>query len=242
MYSMLKLFGRKPITAIQIVGQRCSGTNYLQTLCEQNIQGIEQYQPLGWKHGPFRKIPKDTNHILFLVAFRNPYNWVRSLHQYPHHAHKSLHDIPFSEFIRSEWYCVWNQDGGVKPGDERFGEEMMVERNPETGERYRNVFDLRAHKNRFYTTLPKRAKHVYFTTLEELEADHKGVLRDIAQRFDLQLNESIENVQTYKGMKKKAFKKKRYEPISDEDLAFMNEHIDWELEKKIGFSPDDYAE
>lgn len=137
---------------------------------------------------------------------------------------------------------MWNQDGGVKPGDERFGEEMMVERNPETGERYKNVFDLRAHKNRFYTTLPKRAKHVYFTTLEELEADHERVLRDIAQKYDLRLKDPIENVQTYKGMKKKAFQKKTYEPISDEDLTFMQSQIDWEMENTIGYSLEDYEQ
>ena len=64
---------------------------------------------------------------------------LRSLQRTPWHVAPALRGLPMAEFLRHEWWCVWDEDGEVFPGDPRYGTEMMIERDPETQQRFANV-------------------------------------------------------------------------------------------------------
>ena len=105
----------KPITKLFVIGERCSGTNYMNSLIMKNFE-ISAFS-LGHKHFPpwyelsqeyYQGNPQyytfeNTEDFLFVVIFRNAYDWVRSFNRTPWHAHTSFNHIPLSEFIRKPW-------------------------------------------------------------------------------------------------------------------------------------------
>ncbi len=85
----------------QVLGERSSGTNFIASLIAKNLD-ITECNHLGWKHAvPHSQfIARD---MLVIVAFRNPTDWLRSMHRKPWHSPPHLRGLQFSEFIRSEW-------------------------------------------------------------------------------------------------------------------------------------------
>ena len=117
----------QPIERLQIFGERSSGTNYLFHLLRKNLKLANKEEwPFGHKHFmPWYFLPKECfvgpEHIytlensddtLFVIVFRDPYEWLRSFHKEPHHGADHLFNISFSEFIHSEWHLTWllNED------------------------------------------------------------------------------------------------------------------------------------
>jgi len=150
------------IKRIQVFGERCSGTNYLESLLTQNLDDITLRRDFGHKH--FFHLPgvSHADDCLFIIIYRELFDWLRSLHQQPYHAASELRDIHFSEFIRRPWWCVWSEESGKTPTNPLYGKEMMFERNPRTGKRFRNVIRLRANKIRNWESL--RKKHGIIST------------------------------------------------------------------------------
>ena len=131
---------------INLFGERCSGTNYLFHLVQKNFENVNiNTHRFGWKHwfpgtaGPGAEVGKhaiqpcmqleeSTDNDIFLVVFRDPYDWIRSMSKEPHHAHDHFY-LPFSKFIRREWKCYY----GPYPDPENIHDdnELMCERNQE---------------------------------------------------------------------------------------------------------------
>ncbi|MBN1924564.1 MAG: hypothetical protein JW798_01905 [Prolixibacteraceae bacterium] len=228
--------GKEKIHRIQIYGERASGTNYLKQLLIRNIPNIIHTNQYGWKHFFPPKTFPDSDRCLFLVIFRDPFDWIRSLYLQPHHVHPSLKNIPFSEFIRFEWQCVWEELADVYPGDEKYGKEMMFERNPKNGRRFENVIRLRNAKIRAFESLKARVKHVEYVRYEDLAKEPEKFINRLAQKYDLHTVKQFQNITTYKGITPKAYKPKTYKDFSEEDLRFILLHMDVAIEKRIGYS------
>ena len=88
---------------IQIFGQRCSGTNFLERWLLTNFRNIEIVNYYAFKHVWNAKLIRDINdndEILLLVMVRNPFDWIRSFHREPHHC-PDLLGLSFSHFLQS---------------------------------------------------------------------------------------------------------------------------------------------
>ena len=74
------------IKKFTIYGERCSGTNYLQNLVNDNFE-IELTWEYGWKHffGFQDDTLKNSDDTLFLCIVRNPVDWMNSFFRNPHH-------------------------------------------------------------------------------------------------------------------------------------------------------------
>jgi len=93
--------GTENIARYQVLGERSSGTNYLDTLLGNNL-AIKPRAQFQWKHGyPITHFIPRTH--LTIVSFRDPLDWLRSMHKKPWHAPQDMWQMPFSAFLRSPW-------------------------------------------------------------------------------------------------------------------------------------------
>lgn len=88
------------ISFIQLFGERCSGTNYTAQLLINNFHEIQLTQQYGFKHRFHNDNVAGSDNCLFLIVYRDAFDWLRSFHLQPFHAAPELRNISFAEFIR----------------------------------------------------------------------------------------------------------------------------------------------
>ena len=220
------------IKNIQLYGERCSGTNYLQSLIEMNFKEIPVTWQHGWKHW-FPKL-KNTKETLFIVIIRDPLDWLSSINRTPFHT--ELKKLSFSEFIRREWYSVYDSDSGFKEDHPLIGKEMIIDRDPETGKRFENVIKLRNSKNKHFLGIENKVENFAFVRYEDISGD-ESIIKDVAAKFNISLRfPEIRRTEYFKGNKTfGVYKKKEYQKISEEDRQFILSQLDIEQENKIGY-------
>jgi len=219
---------------LQLFGERCSGTNYVEQLLRRNEWRLQPTDAYGWKHGWLDAVRGPAPECLFLVVHRDPFDWVRSLHQKPWHTAPQLRELPLSAFLRAPWHCEWGQDMDLGPGDPRRGTEMLHERDQATGERFANVLQLRTAKMRAWSELPQRVRHASFLRYEDAAADPRSCVRTVAAAFGLRTWPWLRAVKTFKGGKD-PFQAKRYPELSADDVQWIASQLDHELERRHGY-------
>jgi hypothetical protein len=222
------------IRRIQIYGERCSGTNFLERLLIENLMSVTVCRDFGWKHGFHSPDVGEADDCLFLVIYRNPFDWLRSLHRRPFHAAPPLRRVPFSDFIRREWWCVWDEAAHYPPGHEMHGLEMMSERDPATGERFPDVLRLRTAKIRNWEGLRGRASHTEYLRYEDLAASPSGYLESLSGRFGLERTDRFAPVDRARG-RKRPYQPRSYKPIGTRDVRYIMERLEGALELGIGY-------
>jgi hypothetical protein len=234
------------IRYMQIFGERCSGTRYLNSLVRKNFAGVEMTSAFGGKHWfiaghePRGRPNRSTDHecvrplddsadTLFLVIRRNPFDWLRSLHAKPYHA-PGHWNLSFSEFLRKPWLC--SESTRVNP----------IWPESETGEYFieeaANVVSLRTLKAVHFANLESVVENVAFVGYERLAADHAGVLTAIADRFGLDLlhPDPVDDTVHHGGGDRKQYTGPTHRgPISADDLDFIRRGLDWEVEAAMGY-------
>lgn len=235
--------GAAPITTYSVLGERCSGTNFVRVLVDRNTS--LKKRPWGHKHfqpwydlpaGYWRGAPEcytfagsDSN--LFILVVRNPYDWARSFHLQPWHAHPSLNGLTLSEFIRSEW--------SYNPNDPQMqlqrSYNKLLDKDPKTGLNFKNIFRLRTAKIKNMLKILQFAENAVLVRYEDLRDNPQEFLAEIASRFNLELK-PFEPVTTYKGNPDESeYKPKEYEKLSDADLHFISLQLDHALEEELGY-------
>lgn len=222
------------IKKIQIFGERCSGTNYLENLLLKNIKNVAICRDFGWKHFFHKGDMTQAEDCLFIILYRDPLDWLRSLHRQPYHAAHELRGIVFSQFIRRPWWCIWDEESDKSPNDPIYGKEMMMERSPDTGERFPNVMKMRAAKIRDWESLREKTQHNFYIRYEDLKENPTSVIESMSATFGLQTDPTFQNVEGYRGGKAK-FQPKTYDPIKPEDQIYIKKELDTTLENKIGY-------
>lgn len=232
----------KPITKVFVIGERCSGTNFLTSLiCENSTL---RNTPIGGKHFPpwYQLGPEyysgnpqyytfnDTDDYLFLVIFRNPYDWVRSFRAQPHHCHGSLKNLPLSQFIRREW----NLNLGDKNVIGERSKNPLMDVNPENRLSFANVLALRTAKIRNMLEIKNLAPNVYYINYETARDHPQEVLAEITDLYYLDLKPIFKPIMNYRGSNK-PYTERIYDPIEQNDLDYINSQLDKELEKQIGY-------
>jgi len=182
-----------------IYGERCSGTNYLEQMIQNNFN-ISVTWDYGWKHyfGFYNFIKSaEEDDTLFICIVRNPFDWIHSFFKSQHHL---IHTDNFEEFVKRPI---------VSLNDSTIIEE---DKNYLTGKYYNNIFELRFYKNYYLLNiLPKKVKNYIFIRYEDLLNDHINVMSNIQEIFNLSLkNEQITNVSYYKSIENSLFSKKKY--------------------------------
>ena len=233
------------ISSIRIFGERCSGTNYLESLLTKNVPFCSDRSALkggvyGYKHWFYEEwdLLPEAEHILFFVIFRNPVKWLASLNKTPFHCAPNLKNLCFTDFIRTEWSCVWDEFAKVDHENPKFGMEMLHERNPDSGQRFINVLELRKSKLKNWLRMADYAKNIAFLSHEELVKSPESYLGEIFEKFCLPVKK-VENVKSYRGYGNKIYVPKPDPVISQLDAEFICENLDWSLESIFGYTKED---
>ncbi len=234
--------GDVPITRVQIYGQRCSGTNLVTRAIEANMPGVEITEAFGFKHWfvpPQTLFVKDT---LVLVVARDAYDWARSLHRQPWHAHPELKAKPFDAFIRSDWHSYWDDHfGHIEPGHPMHGDEMLHERDPETGERFANCIAKRTAKLRHWSSLTNRAHNVALLGYDAFARDPTAFVSALAAAAGLAHHPQFVPITSYKGQGYAPYVPTAYPDLAAADAAHIAAWLDPEIEAAFGLSAD-YAD
>jgi hypothetical protein len=219
------------IKYVTIYGERCSGTNYLEELILLNFD-VEITWEYGWKHFFGFNDLKNTDDVLFIVIVRNLTDWINSLYREKHHLPSEL-TKNVDTFLNNTFYSVHDNN-----------EESMVDRNMETNERYKNIFELRRIKNKFLIKkMPHLVKNYALITYNDLTANFVHVMKKL-KNTGLKIKNNIEfplNISYYKKIKNSVFTKKNntisketiYKLIDDNELLLYEKLL---FSKKIRFS------
>lgn len=156
------------VNKFTIFSERNSGSNYLRSIIELNFPELKYTSQYGFKHWwlgldvPDR--PKELNNntdreiqistatnpetddVLFLVLVRNPFEWLKSMYDKPHHLREDLRNsyTNITEFLDMPWICEekncmnnhWEQNAG-----------------PYLIEEAKNVMDIRNRKYKHFLHL-----------------------------------------------------------------------------------------
>lgn len=227
------------ITQFQVLGERCTGTNYMRFLLERNTQlaGTRKY---GWTHGfpGFTAIfPTD----LIVIMAREPESWLKSLYTKPFHVPDEFTNISFSEFLRSPWITVLDRPRGMSAlrGRKALGLPAQADRHPITGTPPANPVQLRNTKHAAFWGILNRDCNVALVRHSDLIGNPQAVLRAIRDVFDLKINAGeLILPSTWLGKFGRTLSgPRRSEPVfTQEDRDFLSNELDHEMEGRLGFS------
>ena len=150
------------ITNYKILGERNSGTNYLEQLLHSNFN-INRSNNFNSKHffgfDRYSGIKDEIlNNTLFIGIVRDPFTWINSMYKSPYHLPESLKATQ-QGFLNNEWYSIFDD-----------GTEIQHDRNIyNTEKRYKNIFELRKLKLKFLVEeMPKLVKNYILIRYEDL--------------------------------------------------------------------------
>lgn len=238
---------------IQLFSERCSGSNYFTALLSANVPEITFTTTYGFKHWlPTREIDPDEADVFFVLLVRSAFSWLPSFYAQPWHVDPALRQLSFSGFIRSEWRCIWGEEANVKKTDPKYGTEMLHER---CGARpFLNVLEMRSKKHEAWLQLSHKTERFIVLRFEDLTQDPADTLFSLCRMMSVQSPENIENITSYKGkplsLKRRALqlvtlgllgKKRirRHTAITPNDVAFITDNLDWNIEASLGYSRPD---
>lgn len=209
-----------------ILGERCSGTNFLEEALLQNFNlNIHSYQINKHFFG-YNKFPDDTSNILFIGIIRHPFTWINSLYKYPYYIQKDMRGNK-AKFLNNEF---WSQNNNY---------EIIEDRNIYTNQRYKNIFDLRKTKLKYlYDDMPKLVDNYLLIKYEDLRDDYHTTLNLLKNNYNFQIKPNYPiNITQYKGRGKP----KRDTFSIDTEYIFSKEQIllhkdfDKTYEEKLGY-------
>lgn len=204
------------ITHFQIVGERCSGTNYIAQLMKTNFN--LETAILFHKHTPGFKDLSNTDHVLYLVIVREAYEWANSLRKVPHHL------VVRDNFLHEEL-----------KNDKRIEIPNNMYVNCDFSKKYfENIMKLRNYKAKYMLfDFPKTVKHCIRMRYEDLRDHNIAMLERLEKMFHLERkHEHLQNVTYYKEQKNREYKpSNKY--VLDKKSVLEHPDYDHELEAEI---------
>jgi hypothetical protein len=214
MFQIIRTCRYEHIEKFAIYGERHCGTNFLESCIK--CFNIHHTSFFGHKHWMgFAKLSKirSEKHTIFFCIVRNPYDWLSAFYSLAHHVPK-CNKGNFQSFLTNEWYSV-----------DRSGREILHDRNFNTKQRYKNIFELRKTKIQYILDiLPLSSENYVFLRYEDLVYNHHNILNTIKEKFFLK------QIHTFP---LPTFVRKR--KISIEDKSIIDSNLDWSLENKLGY-------
>ncbi|QQA41923.1 hypothetical protein [Pelagovum pacificum] len=235
--ALRRRFSDRPAVRYQVLGERCSGTNFLDRLIAENLP-VAPAHAVRWKHGfpDFIAAPAD---VVFVVIFREALGWISSLYSKPWHADPQLRRHGFSEFIRAKWRSSVDDHRHFRlwRGDSRVGQPLNADLHPLTGQPFNSVFELRAAKMAAHLSLPHRGARVVFTTLAEATADPAGVIKAVAAACNIAPPGEVKVPEGHFGWtweERRVTPERKTDIITPEERAYILSRLDLAQERRAG--------
>jgi hypothetical protein len=210
------------ITKFSIIGERCSGTNFLEKVMINSFK-MEPIKgsttTIDHKHWMQPENFKDkikSENVLIIGIIREPVQWLASLYRKKYHVPFHMRG-DYKTFMTSEWYSI---------NDEGNREEIIHDRHPYTKDRFKNIFELRKVKSLFLLgDMPKLVKNYILIKYEDLLENMPMILSKISNITGLPcLNNSQHLV-----------KKPKIHTFPRSIMKLIQENIDKNVEKSLGY-------
>ena len=212
------------ITNYTILGERCSGTNYLGQLMTKNFK-IKTTWKFGWKHFYGHHNYKKSNNTLFIGIVRDPVSWLDSFYKIPHHLPKYMHNN-IDNFLTKEIHSYRNGKNNT---------EILGDHNMHTKQPYKNIFELRKIKAEFLLDhMPKLVKNFILIRYEDLRDNPKMILSTMKNKFGLKNNNFV-GISYYKGNIDLKFAPKPLK-LNDKTIQFIKQNLDKKVERRLGYN------
>jgi len=227
------------IKKVTVLGERCSGTNFLEMALFRNFEVDVTYK-YGWKHFFGFSNYKNSDDTLFVGIVRNPCDWVNSFFRTKWHLQPELKTSSVNDFLNKEF---WSYNDGmwhhmlpnVGCCTQKFLAEIMEDRNIFTGERYKNIFEARSVKCEFLLDkMPHKVKNYILIRYEDARDNYESVLNIISKKYNLKQKPHYPvHIRGEKGGNKH-FIKKKIRDIAEEQV-WNHPSLNKEIEKRLGY-------
>ena len=236
-----------PITNFTILGERCSGTNFLESSISNNfsIQYTEKY---GNKHFFCYNNYSNSDDTLFIGIIRNPIYWInsfsRELHHVPEINRQSLRNFLFNEFYSVEDELDTSKsilnNNIFKLNNKFYTHKYKLntrDLNYTNGNKYKNIFELRKVKNNFLmNVMHNKVKNYILINYEDLLFNYNEVLQNIKDKFNLiQKQTEFIKIKNYKKSDTYKFVQQRKILLPPNIVVLIWQNLDEEQEKKLGY-------
>ncbi len=208
-----------------ILGERCSGTNYLAELLQLNF-GLEVTYKYGHKHFFGHNDYHNSDETLFVALIRDPIEWLGSFHDNPFHLAEHL-TKGWMPFLQEEFWSYHD------PYEKHI--EIEEDHNMYNGQRFQNIFECRSVKCQFMLyDMPTRVSNYIVIIYEDLLENFQATLDIIAKKFGFRRSSQYLNTSNYKDSKTVKYVQKNYhDKIPPIILRYIKNHLDIELEMRI---------
>ena len=214
-----------------IMGERCSGTNFLEKAILENFE-VELIWHYGYKHffgfydySKKNPIIENDDEVLFLGIIREPISWINSFHNNKHHIPQQNKESIYN-FLHNEFYSVNNNN-----------EEIHEDRNFKTKKRYKNIFELRNLKNEYLINHKERVKNYLLLRYEDLNNNYEQTLQFLQKKFNLKRkNKNIPfiKIKSYKGLKNKLYTE-NYITLKRYTINNIKNRLNKKQEQSLGY-------
>lgn len=226
------------ITKVCVLGERVSGTCFVQALLTQNTN-LKPVSPYGHKHfyqdtELLRKT--NTSDTLFVFITRELVDWLNSFKNNTFHADKPIRNCrDMSSFLRMEWKCIFDRTSGTPETSSDYGKEMLCERNPVDGTRFKNVIQMRNSKMRHFLGIEELVDHFVHVRYEDVRDEPSVFLEGVSSLFSIPKTTVFQSVDTVRGKGKVPYARKTYPGMTDEDNLYVLDNVDEDLESILGY-------
>jgi len=200
-------------TKFTIVGERHSGTNWIERLVINQLQ-----IPITWEFGSKHFIGYNPNDLaaskncLFICITRNIYDWIGAFYKLPHHVNICmLHNM--ETFLLQEWTNdVYDNDYFTKKP-------------------YKNLFELRKYKLQYLSIfLPFLVDNLIIIRYEDLISNMDDTINFISNNFNIKKTNKV-----YGNFIKP--RNKRAYVLKKNTIKIINDNTDWDTEKFFKYYP-----
>jgi hypothetical protein len=254
----------KTLKSINLIGERNSGTKWITSHLTECFgdQIIVNNRYTRWKHwfqyddDKDKKYHHPFNSSLVVSMFRNPYDWVNSMIKKPYHAPKH-HNMNWKEFVTTPWTMGYRGEGDkdiLRAGKQgnatclhRFSFNEIIPcsesdrrmnfssghvayelKHDGSGDPYNSILELRRDKVKNFLSVANFKGVAAFIPVQYEHLTSRGTHGLIGQ---------IENITGLEARCKESPPGlQRPKELDDEYVRWMSAHIDWEVEKLIGYS------
>ena len=132
----------------------------------------------------------NSDDTLFICIVRDPIDWINSFFREKHHLPlqymKNLtEEEKIYKFLNDEFWSFKDWSFKDKNVNIDTSKEILNDRNIYTGDRYKNIFELRYTKNNFLLKdMPKKVKNYIFIRYEDLKYNLDKVLNLLKKKKD----------------------------------------------------------
>ena len=225
-----------------ILGERCSGTNFLEEALTQNFD-ITYTSEYGNKHFfCYHNYSTANEDTIFIGIIRNPIYWLNSFSKELHHIPLINKNLP--RFLFNEFYSVLDEQKN-KLSILNFGNNFNNSTeivNPKdlnylTGKKYKNIFEMRKLKNHFLTNImPRKVKNYIWVNYESLLYNYEATLNDIQTKFGLtKKTDTYVKIKNYKKSNSYNYKQQRVITFNNALIHLIWDNLDITQESMLGY-------